>query len=118
MNHKINYLHEKFLRIVYNDKISSFEKLLQTNRSVPIHIRNLQILSTEFLKKSKDLAPTTFSESFSKQIVQYNLRHAFEFSVPNVKSTCHSTECLSYLGPKIWYLVPKELKELSRNSEA
>ena len=70
--------------------------------------RNLQ-----FFKESKDLAPTIFNEIFSKRSVQYNLHHASEFSVPNVKNTFHSTELLSYLGPKIWDLVPKELKELS-----
>ena len=31
----------------------------------------------------------------------------------NVKSTFHVIESLSYLGPQIWNLVPKELKELS-----
>ena len=60
MNNKINHLHERCLRIVYRDK-TSFEKLLETDRSVPIHIRNLQIPATEFLKESKDLAPTIFS---------------------------------------------------------
>ena len=29
-----------------------------------------------------------------------------------MKSTFHGAESLSYLGPKIWDLVPKELKEL------
>ena len=113
MNNKINDLHERCLRIVYSDKTSPFEKLLETDRSVPIHIRNLQILATEFFKESKDLAPTIFSEVFSKRSVRYNLRHVFEFSVPNMKSTFHGTESLSYLGPTLWDLVPKELKELS-----
>ena len=98
---------------MYSDKTSSFEKLLETDRSVPIHIRNLQILATEFFKESKDVAPAIFSEVFSKRSVQYNLRHASEFYVPNVKNNFHGTESLSYLGPKIWNLVPKELKELS-----
>ena len=77
---------------------------------MPIHIRNLQILATEFFKESKDLVPTIFSEIFSKQSVQYNLHHTSEFSVPNVKSNFHGTESLSYLGPKMWVLVPKKLK--------
>ena len=72
-----------------SDKTSSFGKLLEIDRSVPIHIRNLQMLAAGVSKESKDLAPTTFSEVFSKQSVQYNLRHASEFSVPNVKSTFH-----------------------------
>ena len=69
---------------------------------MPIHIRNLQILATEFFKESKDLAPIIFSEIFSIQSVQYNLLHTSEFSVPNVKSTFRGTESLPFLGPKIW----------------
>ena len=67
MNNKINYLHERCLRIVYSDKTSSFENFLETDRSVPIHIRNLQILATQFFKESKDLAATILSEVFSKR---------------------------------------------------
>ena len=82
---------------MYSDKTPSFEKLLETDRFVPIRIRNLQILATEFFKESKDLATTIFSKIFSKRSVQYNLCHASEFSVPNVKSTFHGTESLPYL---------------------
>ena len=41
MNNKINQLQERCLRIVCSDKTLSFEKLLETDRSVPISIRNL-----------------------------------------------------------------------------
>ena len=88
----------------------TLEKLSEIDRSVPIHIRNLKILAKEFFKESKDLAPIIFSDMFSKQSVRYNLS---EFSVSNVKITFHGTESLSYLGPKIWGLVWKELKDLS-----
>ena len=46
INNKINYLRERCLLMVYSDKITSFKKLLETDRSVPIHIRNSQILAT------------------------------------------------------------------------
>ena len=47
INNKINHLHERFLRLLYGDKSSSFEKLLKHNKSVTIYTRNLQILATE-----------------------------------------------------------------------
>ena len=90
MNNKINHLQERCLRIMRSDKTSYLRKLLETDRSVLIHIRNLQILSAGLSKENKDLAPTIFSESFLKRSVQYNLRHTSEFSVPNLKSTFHS----------------------------
>ena len=109
-------MHDRFLLIVYSDKKSTFEKLLETDRSLLIHTKNLQILATEFFKETKDLTSTIFSEIFSKRCVHYNLRHASKFSVPNVKSTFPGIKSLSNVGPKIWDLVPKELKELSNLS--
>ena len=49
-NRKINRLHERCLRIIYNDKQSSFIKLLEKDNSVSIHQRNLQILAIEMFK--------------------------------------------------------------------
>ena len=93
--------------------MSFFEKQLETDRSVPVHIRNLQIIATEFFIESKYIAPIIFGEIFSKPSIQYNLRHTSEFSISSVGSAFYGREILSYLGPKIWDLVPKDLKELS-----
>ena len=40
-NRKINMLHERCLRIIYNDQQSSFTELLNKDNSVSIHIRNI-----------------------------------------------------------------------------
>ena len=105
-------MHERCQRIVYSDETPSFEKLLETDRSVPIHIRNLQILATDFFKESKDLAPTIFNEVFSKRSVQYNLRHASEFCSKREKQIPWYRKFVLSRA-KNWDLVPKELKELS-----
>ena len=47
---RINYLHERALLMVYNDNVSTFEKLLEKNNSVTIHVRNLRMLATELYK--------------------------------------------------------------------
>ena len=47
VNSKINHIHERALRIVYQDFTSSFAKLLINDNSVSIHQRNLQLLVTE-----------------------------------------------------------------------
>ena len=38
------------LRILYQEKKLSFEKLLQKDKSVSVHIKNLQYLATEIFK--------------------------------------------------------------------
>ena len=92
------WYNERCLRVVYTDKTSSFEKLLEINTSVPMQLKNLQILATEIFRLSKDLRFSV--EFFPKQSVHYNLRHASEFSVPNVKNPFHDIESLPFLAPK------------------
>ena len=46
-NRKINSLHERCLRIIYNDKRSSFKTLLEKDSYVSIHDRNIQCLATD-----------------------------------------------------------------------
>ena len=50
INNKINPFHERCLRIVYSDKTSSFEKLLEKDGFVTLHTRNLRTLATEIFK--------------------------------------------------------------------
>ena len=54
-NNKINRLHERCLRIIYNDKVSTFEQLLGKDSSVSIHARNLCFLAVEMFKVIKGL---------------------------------------------------------------
>ena len=43
-NNKVNCLNERCLRLIYNDKKSSFKDVLEKDRSVSIHHRNLRTL--------------------------------------------------------------------------
>ena len=56
-NGKINRLHERCLRIMYSDKPSSFETLLEKDGSVSVHNRNPQIFATEMYKIKNELSP-------------------------------------------------------------
>ena len=71
IKNKINRLHERCLRLLYGDKLSSFEKLLEQDKSVMIHTRNLQILATEMLKVYRNVSPSFFSEIFHRRDVIY-----------------------------------------------
>ena len=44
LNHRINKIHGRALRIVYNDHQCTFEELLVRDNSFTIHERNLQKL--------------------------------------------------------------------------
>ena len=113
INNKINRLHERCLRLLYGDKTSSFEKLLEQDKSVTIHTRNRQILATEMFKVYRNISTAIFIEIFHRLDINYNLGINSDFAMPNVRPVFWGRESISYLGPKIWDIVPLELKELT-----
>ena len=110
LNDKINRIHERALRIVYRDKTSNFTELLQKDNAVTVHKRNLQVLANEIYKVKMGLAPQVVKELFPLSTHAYNLRSTYEFKLENVKTVHYGTESLSFLGPKVWELVPLEIK--------
>ena len=112
-NRKINRLLERCLRIIYNDKQSSFIKLLEKGNSVSIHQRNLQILSIEMFKVSNGLSPVLNNDIFKLRGEQiYNLRKLSQFHRPKETSVYNGIEWVSFLGPIIGHLIPNELKDI------
>ena len=73
-NSKINRLHERCLRAIYNDKQSSFNEFLEKDGSVSIHEQNLQVLATEMYKISNGLSTPLMKAIFSINRNPYNLR--------------------------------------------
>ena len=62
LNDKINKLHEWALRLVYDDRQSTFEELLTIHKSVTIHHKNLQVLPTELYKVHHGLVPERMND--------------------------------------------------------
>ena len=110
LNNRINNLHEKALRLVYKNSTLSFENLLTLDQSFTIHHRNLQKLATEMFKVKHNLSPIFMKNVFSDSTNHYNLRNAPEFSTLNIHTVHYGTETISFRGPKIWSLVPLEIK--------
>ena len=101
-NGKINRLHEHCLWVIYSDKQSSFETLLEKGGSVSVHNRNLQILAMEMYKINNDLSPLIVTELFEQRNEQhYDLRKYSQFTIPPLRTVYHGSESISFLGPKI-----------------
>ena len=64
LNHRINSIHERALRVTYQDYQFTFLLLLKKDNSVTIHQRNLQVLVTEIFKAKNDLSPEIMKEVF------------------------------------------------------
>ena len=117
-NNKINRLHERCLRLIYNDQKSSFKDLLEKDGSVFIHHRNLRTLAVELFKVFKGLSPVIFAEAFPvRQQSQYNMRNYSYFAMPRAKTVNHGLESLSYIGSKLWDSIQSHMKEIDSINE-
>lgn len=111
LNNRINKIHERSLRVVYDDSISTFEELLYKDNAFTIHERNIQTLAIELFKVINGISPELMSQVFPiKSSTKYQSKNVF--ITRNVHTVRYGTETLAHLGPKIWNLVPSSLKEI------
>ena len=115
INNKINRLHERALRIVYKDKTDdnlSFRELLDKDRALKIHDRNLQRLAVEMYKVKNNISPLPMQDMFTKQAQVYNLRNNRNWQVPDAKTVAYGIETIRYRGPKTRELLPSNIKDV------
>ena len=115
-NNKINRLHERYLRLVYNNKQSSFNELPQKDGSVSIHMRNIGILATEMYKIINNLSLPIMNQIFKlNSDNRYNLKQISEFYRSLVRLIYHGTESISCLGSKIWNILPDDYQTIQNS---
>ena len=110
LNNRINKLHERALRILYKDDISTFEQLLTKDESVTMHDRNMQRLAIEMYKAKNDILPCPIAEFVTKRSMHYNIRQESDFERKLHNKVLCGSETLRIRGPKIWDLVPNDIK--------
>ncbi len=111
LNNKINKLHERALRIVYENNDLTFLELLEKDNSVTIHQRNLQKLAVQMYKVRHNISPLPIQELFIKHDNTHDLRSEGCWVMPNARTVNYGTETIRYRGPKTWDLLPNDIKE-------
>ena len=112
LNERIKHIHERALRAFCKDFNSSFQELLIKDNSLNIHHRNLQKLVTEIFQVKNDLSAELMNDVFEFIEKPYSLRTTSHFRLRKICTTKYGIETPSYLGPKLWNLVPNEYKTI------
>ena len=103
-------MHERALRIVYNDNVSSFEDLLQRDQSVSIHHRNVCLLGIELYKTRNNISSHIINKLFEQRNVIYNPRLQTDFAAGPISTVNNGSKILRYLGPKISNIIPPDIR--------
>ena len=99
LNTRINHIHERGLRIVYQDYTSSFDELLKMNNSVCIHHRNIQLVAILMFKVKNGLCPEIMKDLFQ---FNTNPNNTNTFVIPRVRGEYMGKLSLRYFGPVVW----------------
>ena len=111
-NNKIKKLHERALRIAYQDDISTFEELLKKDNSFSIHHQNIQTLAIEMYKVHYGLSENSFYDIFENSRSSYNLRSQRDLDIPSVSTENYGKNSLKYFDPIIWNSIPARLRNI------
>ena len=108
-NNLINRIHERALRIAYNDYTSTFNTLLDKNGSVMIHQKNTHALALEIFKTRNNLNPTFMKNIFCP--IQHNYRTRNQsIAYPIPRTVTYGLESFGYKANEIWNSLPKEIQ--------
>ena len=106
MNRKMNYNHERSLRITYNNYTSTFQELLKMDKSITFHQRNIHTIASEMYKVKHNLCPSYVSDLFV-----YNDK-TNKFTLPVVRSEKMGKKSWQYYGPIVWNsMIPDNIKD-------
>ena len=84
LNNKINRIHERALRLVYQNNLS-FSELLDLDNFVTVHQKNSQVLVTEIYKVKNGIASEILKGNYGLQSVRYLSPKIWEFLPNNIK---------------------------------
>ena len=108
---KINHIHERALRLVYQDYTTSFEDLLKDG-SLTFHHRNIHQVAIEMFKAKHDLSPPFMKEIFTHNPNSVGTRSGDIFVRPKVDSVKKGDRSLRSFGPIVWNtMLPEKLKQ-------
>ena len=94
-NNEIKLFHERALRMIYNDQISSFQELLDRDNSFTVHHFIVQSSAIEMFKVINTIAASIIDNSFTTYH-SYDLRSKSKFIVPNVGTVYNSQISVQY----------------------
>ena len=84
--------------------------------SVTFHHKSLQLLAVELYKRKNNLSDQ-LKKVFLHDQKKIPSRHESYFKSRSIRTVFSGAESLSYLGPKIWDIVPSTLKEIATLKE-
>ena len=107
---KIEKIHERALRFLYNNSNSSYDDLLSKAGKCTMKITRLRTLCTEIYKTVSKLNPPFMQDIFKLKEKTRSARNPNNLIHHRPNQVTFGSKSLLSLGPQIWNALPKEIK--------
>ena len=111
-NERINKIHKRTLRYVYNSPLMSFDELLEEHQLNDFHTQNLQSLMCFIHDVVLGDYPELVRDTFEVKDIGYNLRSKYLLELPNCSSVNYGINTIFFKGVLLWKNLPNNLKEI------
>ena len=109
---KINKMHRRTLRVVFDDYNNTYEELLASHNDISIHQKHLKHLPTEVYKFLANLNPEFMWPFFKNNSILYNLRNGNICILPPARSPYYGINSVRFGGSLLWNNFPISVKKV------
>jgi ribonuclease P/MRP protein subunit RPP40 len=111
VNDRINRIHKRALRAVYNDFSSNYQQLLLKGDHVTIHQKNLKTLATKTFKSVHGYSPKFINAMFTVKKVKYNHRIQNLLTLPETSTITYGLHSFTYRACLTWNNIKDDIKD-------
>ena len=109
LNSKIEKIHHKTLKVIYETN-DTYDNLLLQSNTVSIHQKHVRFLMTEINKGISQLNPEFMWAYFTHKDMPYNLRKGPILGLPKIHSLYYGANAVHFCGSLIWNNLPAVVK--------
>ena len=106
---KIQKIHHKALKVVYNSN-KNYDELLRNNNEVSIHQSHFRALICKVFKSLNNLNPEFMWSYFVFKNITYNIRKGPLLRLPAAKSTSYGINSVLFRACLLWKSLPQSIK--------
>jgi hypothetical protein len=108
--HKIEKIHERALRFIYNDNTSEYTDLLNKANTTTLYLKRVRIIAQEVYKAINNIGPKYAKELIQERPSQYPTRRPLDIYAPRVNQVKYGYRSFKYEAPTVWNSLPNDIR--------
>jgi hypothetical protein len=109
--HKMEKIHERALRFVFEDYVSEYNDLLRRNGESTLYLKRVRIMAQEVYKAIHNQSPKYTQELLRERNTRYSDRRPLDLYIPRVKQQKFGYRSYTFEAPSVWNSLPLDIRK-------